>query len=143
MYEQLIANDPIFKIMTESSFASVNFWCLFRKSVYSNLLGTFFFFSIQKKYCVPFNLKILQTSVSDFIYSFSSSFFLQYTVIGHLQSGTKITLTGNIALFLVLPQKLTVFYCLEYFPINEIKIMESVCVEQFHSYCSSENLPNT
>ena len=43
MYEQLIANDPIFKIVTESSFASVNFWCLFRKSVYSNLLGTFFF----------------------------------------------------------------------------------------------------
>ena len=43
MYQQLIANGPIFKIMTESSLASVDFWCAFLKSIYSNLLGTFFF----------------------------------------------------------------------------------------------------
>ena len=63
-------------MMTESSLASVDFWCVFRKSVYSNLLGTFFFnlerilWSVQ-----PYKLT-LQTSVSDFILLFFLSFFI-------------------------------------------------------------------
>ena len=62
MYQQLIANGPIFKIMTESSLASVDFWCVFRKSVYSNSLGTFFF-QLRKNIVVR---STLQTYVTNF-----------------------------------------------------------------------------